>query len=108
MALQLRAHLSQNVCELFHHAYFDIPKTIMDITLESRKSLTRATELRPLSAFDRIALHGGLALIRWARRAEQAPRLSFHTLSRRSQNALAAAIQRRELVEATHRLGLAR
>jgi len=90
------------------HAHFDIPKIIMNLTLESERQLIQPTTLPRLSTFDRVALHGGLALIRWARRAEQAPHAWAELHRRRAQSVLAQATLRRELVEATHRLTVPR
>ncbi|NMD46009.1 MAG: hypothetical protein GYA85_04495, partial [Propionibacterium sp.] len=56
-----------------------------------------------LSLLDRLALHGGLALIRWARRDQHTSTgITAHGASR----ALDAQVRRRELVEARHRLRL--
>ena len=66
----------------------------------STKQLTKqsptTTELSSLSVLDRLALHGGLVMIRWAERPHRT-RMTF------ARHALDAVDRRRELVEAQYR-----
>lgn len=76
----------------------------MNTALQTIREHRHPPELPRLSLLDRLALHGGLALIRWARRDQHTSTgITAHGASR----ALDAQIQRRELVEASHRLRLA-
>jgi hypothetical protein len=56
-------------------------------------------QLPPLRWHERLALHVGIALIRWAEHAE-------HSMPQRSRDRFESVAARRELVEARHRVGL--
>ena len=82
----------------------------MGTILEDRTTHEHPPQLRSLTLLDRLALHSGLALIRWAERSDRKTRTvpsSRATLpARQAREALESRIAHRELTEARHRIGL--
>ncbi|MFT4294618.1 MAG: hypothetical protein QM582_04320 [Micropruina sp.] len=74
----------------------------MNTLLNPVHEYTRPTELRRLSILDRLALHGGLALIRWAQRDRHAASPE-HPVDA-AKRPLDLPAERRALVEARHRI----
>lgn len=78
----------------------------MNTLLNPAPEYTQPTELRRLNVLDRLALYGGLALIRWARR-DRSPAIAIQPrpvgVPHRT-SSLDDLVERRELVEARHRL----
>lgn len=65
---------------------------------------TTSTELRRLSVFDRLALHGGLALIRWAQREQPSVPSEQHRIDGGRSHRFDSVSESRERIEARHRL----
>ncbi len=65
---------------------------------------TMSTELRRLSVFDRLALHGGLALIRWAQREQPSVPSERHRIDAGRRHRFQSASEARQRVEARRRI----
>ena len=82
----------------------------MNTIVESRTDHSHPPQLRSFNLLDRLALYGGLALIRWARRSDQDGRTidtDRVTLpARQAREVLESRIAHRELTEARYRYGL--
>lgn len=82
----------------------------MNTILETRTDHSHSPHLRRETLLDRIALHGGLALIAWAQRTDQATRtVGFGRAqlpARQAREVHQARIAHRELTEARYRIGL--
>lgn len=78
--------------------------TIMNTSIHPVREYTAPTELRRLSVLDRLALHGGLALLRWAHRGQSAAEPTDSRLARHPRRPLDGPAERRELVAAHRRL----
>ena len=77
----------------------------MNTSVKTREH-SHPTTLAPLGLLDRLALNGGLVLIRWARRSQQPSGVAVRhraTVRDRAQ-AWDAQTHHRELTEARHRL----
>lgn len=77
---------------------------LMNTSLHPLREYTSPTELRRLSLFNRLALYGGLALLRWAHRGQASSEPTYGRLVRDPRRPLDQAAERRELVAACHRL----
>lgn len=71
----------------------------MSGTREIIREQSHPPQLLALSVLDRMALHVGLGLIRWAEHTKRKPRPTTH-------ERFASVEQRREIAEARHRIGL--
>ena len=60
---------------------------------------TTSTELRRLSVFDRLALHGGLALIRWAQREQPSVPSEQHRIDAGRSHRFDSVSESRERIE---------
>lgn len=71
----------------------------MNTVTHTRTEQTRHNDLPAPTVLDRVALYGGLALIRWANRAETTP-----ASKPRRHQARHAVAERRRQVEASYRI----
>ena len=71
----------------------------MPISREIIREQSHPPQLPALSWSDRLALHAGVALIRWAERPQQITRPT-------SSESFESIVARRELVQARHQIGL--
>lgn len=76
----------------------------MNTSLRPLREYTSPTELRRLSVLDRLALYGGLALLRWAHRGQASAEPAHSRLARGPRRPLDGPDERRELVAARRRL----
>ena len=74
----------------------------MNTVTHTRTEQTRHNDLPAPSVLDRVALYGGLALIRWANRAETTP--ASKPRRHQARHALHAVAERRRQGEASYRI----